>query len=193
MAWWLRQNCCLVWEANKGGWHPGYRTSNGHGPDHAEALTCHTNLDGRSSSICSSAHAYRCAQNHPGAGAFRSRSLWLLRPGRFCCCANRLYSFGRTNLAGLLRTACSVGGYLYGALWSKPLASSLNLVPVSGCPRPDHGRGPAHAFSRGYTCPQAISFPSTGFEINGDLLLGGTGSGPFNFTGQLFQIAAPYR
>jgi hypothetical protein len=72
MAWWLRQNCCLVWEANKGGWHPGYRISNGHGPDHAEALTCHTNLDGRSSSICSSAHAYRHAQNHPGAGAVRS-------------------------------------------------------------------------------------------------------------------------
>jgi hypothetical protein len=41
---------------------------------------------------------------------------------------------------------------------AKPLASSLNPVPVSGCPRPDHGRGPAHAFSRGYACPQAISF-----------------------------------
>src|SRR5258708_31002019 len=31
----------------KGRWHPGYRTSNGHRPDHAEALACHTNLDGR--------------------------------------------------------------------------------------------------------------------------------------------------
>jgi hypothetical protein len=80
------------------------------------------------------------------------------RSDRFCCCPDRLYSFGRTNLAGLLRTARSVGGYLYGALWPKPLASSLNPVQVSGCPRPEHGRGPAHAFSRGCACSQAISF-----------------------------------
>jgi hypothetical protein len=112
--------------------HPGNTTCDRHHPDHAELEALHAILDGRSGSGGARAHAYGYAQNHRRAGAFRSRSLWPLRPDRFCRCADRLHAFGRTDLAGLLRTACSVGGRLYGAFWPKPLASSLNPVSVSG-------------------------------------------------------------
>ncbi|MFL5661940.1 MAG: hypothetical protein ACJ8BW_11400 [Ktedonobacteraceae bacterium] len=55
----------------KGGRHPGYCTSNGHHPDPAFALACHTNLDGRSGSVCACVHAYWHAENDPGASVLR--------------------------------------------------------------------------------------------------------------------------
>ncbi len=53
---------------------------------------------------------------------------------RFCRCADRLYPFRRTNEAFLLRTARSVCLAIYGLVWSKSVAPSLDAVTVSCSP-----------------------------------------------------------
>ncbi len=77
----------------------------------------------------------------------------------------------RTDLAGLLRTARSVGGRLYGAFWPHPLASSLDPVPVSRLGSIKARWKPyVHAFTR-------RSLPARRFLLPAAWLIGRASSG----------------
>jgi hypothetical protein len=50
-----------------------------HDPDYAGIEAFHADLYGRGGSLCARTHAYRHAENDPGAGALQPRTLWSAR------------------------------------------------------------------------------------------------------------------
>jgi len=138
--------------------HPGDTTCDRYDPDCAGSETCHAMLDGRSCLFRPGSRPCGDPHDHHRAGTLRSRSLWLLRSYRFCGRADRLCPFGRTDTPRVLRPTGSVRRIIYGALWPKPLASSLDPVSVSRRSRSTNSGSLAHPLSRGCACSQTVSF-----------------------------------
>ena len=107
---------------------------------------------GEVAAFAASAHPPEPPENHSGASAFRPRPLRSVRSHRFCRRPDRLCRVWRIDAVGLLRTARSVCRAVYGPVWPRSVASSLDSVPFSGGTGSANSRIAPHGLSKGSAC-----------------------------------------
>jgi hypothetical protein len=143
----------------KGRWHPGYRTSNGHRKDSRRsprlpyqpgwAKWQHLRTCSRIQ-VCSKPSRSRCVSLALALGSHDLIDFVAVLIGYVLS--------GEPTLLSFYERLTPWADAFMAQIAARPLAPSLDLVPISGNPRPEHGGSPAHPFSRGWACTRSLSF-----------------------------------